>query len=361
MLAQEDGISPPRAAKRLGFSASELRRLLAALGDDPRFDGLALVEAREEPLPSGSRIRLWLTARGRKLCAGSHEGDMLRSGALNDRMLNDGMLNDGVPVAGVRAIDALRIDGSAREKREDWVVEETPIALLYNGKPFVVMMATPTDLEDFALGFALCEGIVEHSDEFRLVDIVRHDQGIVLHAAIPQMRFDALETRQRSLEGRSGCGLCGATSLDVAIRTARRVGIGPRLRGEEIRSGLARLEQAQPLNARSGGAHAAAFVAGERILVREDVGRHNAVDKVVGALYREKPAPALEDGFLAVTSRASYEIVHKAANAGIAVVAAISAPTTLAIAQARAAGVTLIAFARDGRMNVYMAPERLLG
>lgn len=261
---------------------------------------------------------------------------------------------------GARTVETLRFDGETRHSREDRVVAETPIALLYNGLSFAVMMTTPTDLEDFALGFALCEGIVENAEEFRLVDRTEHANGIALHAAIPQARFDALAQRSRSLEGRSGCGLCGVSSLDDALRAPRRVGAGPRLSVDDIQRGFARLSRSQPLNAVCGGAHAAGFVVGETVLVREDVGRHNTVDKVVGALYRMSPRASPEAGFLAVTSRASYEIVHKAANAGIAVVAAISAPTALAIEQARNADITLIAFARDGRMNVYSAPERIV-
>jgi formate dehydrogenase accessory protein FdhD len=266
---------------------------------------------------------------------------------------------------GLHAVEALRFDGNLRTTHRDWAIEETPIALLYNDLSFAVMMATPTDVEDFALGFALCEGIVERVDEFRLVDVVRHAQGIALHAAIPQLRYDALQSRQRTLEGRSGCGLCGISSLDAALRPARRVETALRLKANDIHIGLARVAQAQPLNARSGGAHAAAFIAGDTAVIREDVGRHNAVDKVFGALFSAATThridmPGVGSGFLAVTSRASYEIVHKAANAGIAVIAAMSAPTALAIAHAEDAGVTLIAFARDKRMNVYSAPERIV-
>lgn len=261
---------------------------------------------------------------------------------------------------GSRAVETLRFDGETTTPRDDRVVAETPVALLYNGLSFAVMMATPIDLEDFALGFALCEGIVENADEFRLVDRSEHANGIALHTAIPQSRFDALERRQRSFEGRSGCGLCGVSSLDEALRPPRRVGEGPRLSAHGIQNGLARLSRSQPLNAMCGGAHAAAFVVGDHALVREDVGRHNAVDKVVGAMHRVSPIASPEAGFLAVTSRASYEIVQKAANAGISVVAAMSAPTALAIQRAQDADITLIAFARDGRMNIYSAPKRIV-
>ncbi len=260
---------------------------------------------------------------------------------------------------GLRAREALHIADGASAAREEWVIEETPVALLYNGLSFAVMMTTPADLEDFALGFAICEGIVADAGEFSLIDVVRSEHGIALHAAIPQQRFDAIENRQRTLEGRSGCGLCGVASLQSALQPVRVVGGGPRLTAAQIHAGLARLSQQQPLNARSGGVHAAGFVQSDRLLVREDVGRHNALDKLVGAMLRATPRPDPQDGFLAITSRASYEIVHKAANAGIAVIAAMSAPTDLAIAQAEAAGITLIAFARDARMNVYCGRDRL--
>ena len=260
---------------------------------------------------------------------------------------------------GLRAREALHVAEGRHSVRKEWVIEETPVALLYNGLSFAVMMTTPADLEDFALGFAICEGIVANADEFSLVDVVHGEHGIALHAAIPQSRFDGIEHRLRSLEGRSGCGLCGISSLQSAIQPVRTVGTGPRLSAAQIHTGLARLSQQQPLNARSGGVHAAAFIQEDSMLVREDVGRHNALDKLVGAMLRTAPCPDPDGGFLAITSRASYEIVHKAANAGIAVIAAMSAPTDLAIGQAEAAGITLIAFARGARMNVYSGRERL--
>lgn len=271
----------------------------------------------------------------------------------------------------------------------DWAIEEAPIALRYNGLPYAVMMATPTDLEDFALGFALCEGIVADAREFALVDIVRSAEGVALHAAIPQARFDALQSRARGTEGPSGCGLCGVRELESALRPAPHVGAGPRVSAAQIHAGMAALAQRQPLNARSGGVHAAGFVAcldaaspsmhGDakndididietdalraRIAlrcVREDVGRHNALDKLVGALHRGDAPFAPDTGFLAITSRASYEIVQKAAHAGIAAIAAVSAPTALAIRRANDCGITLIGFARAGRMNVYCGAERVI-
>lgn len=270
---------------------------------------------------------------------------------------------------GLRTTRALRIDGGrAREHDsimiEDMVIEESPVALLYNGMPFAVMMATPVDLEDFALGFALCEGIVENAHEFALVDMVRDEAGVALHAAIPQARFDRLEDRRRTLEGRSGCGLCGVAELREAVRPPPRVGVGGKITPDQIHAALETVSRRQPMNARSGGVHAAGFVRGDAAWVREDVGRHNAVDKLVGALHRETPAldatDDAMDGVLVVTSRASYEIVRKAAFAGIPVVVAMSAPTAQAIAQAEAANITLVAFARDARMTVYAGRERIV-
>ena len=257
----------------------------------------------------------------------------------------------------LREVAALRAYDGGRAAREEAVVVEAPVALLYNGEPFAVMMATPADLADFALGFALSEGIVADSTEFALVDVVAGADGHALHAAIPQARFDALAQRRRALEGRSGCGLCGVESLREALRPVPRVASAPMVALAQVNTALEQLARQQPLNARSGGVHAAGFAHGDALLVREDVGRHNALDKLVGAMARAPVAP--DAGFLVITSRASYEIVHKAATAGIGVVVAISAPTDLAIRVADEAGVTLAAFARGGALNLYAHPARI--
>ncbi len=265
---------------------------------------------------------------------------------------------------GLRTARALRIEPGRTCEHEpvlikDMVIEESPIALLYNGQPFAVMMATPIDLEDFALGFALCEGIVERAREFTLVDVVRDEAGVALHAAIPQARFDRLEDRRRGLEGRSGCGLCGVAELREVLRAPPRVASQRRIAPTDVHAALEIVARHQPMNARSGGVHAAGFVRDAGAWVREDVGRHNAVDKLVGALQRATPVVDAAEGMLVVTSRASFEIVRKAAFAGIPVVVAMSAPTAQAIAQAEAAGITLVAFARDARMTVYTGRERI--
>lgn len=265
---------------------------------------------------------------------------------------------------GFREHAVLRVDAEGRERFNDKVITEAPVALVYNGVPFAVMMATPCDLADFALGFALAEGIVENASEFELVDALRSDRGVTLQGSIPAARFESLQARRRSLAGRSGCGLCGIEALD-AVRPLPRVESAARFTRDAINAGMRALAQGQPLNALTGGAHAAAFiVAGEAAIVREDVGRHNALDKVIGALAvtrqnRAAPFARASAGFAAITSRASWEMLHKAAHAGIAVVAAISAPTSLAIEAADEAGITLIAFARDESMNIYTHAERV--
>src|SRR5688500_18246160 len=152
----------------------------------------------------------------------------------------------------LQSVQAVRLIADDRAPHADRVIVEAPIALLYNGESFVVMMATPESLEDFALGFALSEGIVGAASEFRLVDIVRHADGIALHAAIPQARFDALSERRRGLEGRSGCGLCGVESLQAALRPVPRVDSTSRVDVEAIRAALHALAAQQPLNASSG-------------------------------------------------------------------------------------------------------------
>lgn len=266
---------------------------------------------------------------------------------------------------GFRDLAMLRVDANSRVPHADKVIAEAPVALVYNGMSFAVMMATPCDLADFAPGFALAEGIVESADEFELVDVLSTEQGVTLQGLIPHTRFEALRERRRNLAGRSGCGLCGVEELEDAVRPLPQVASTSQVTRDAIAAGMRALAHGQALNALTGGAHAAAFIATDgSAVVREDVGRHNALDKLVGALAatartREALSTRTAAGFLAITSRASWEIVHKAAHAGIAVIAAISAPTSLAAEAADAAGITLIAFARDEAMNIYTHPHRI--
>ncbi|HVF36255.1 MAG TPA: formate dehydrogenase accessory sulfurtransferase FdhD [Candidatus Saccharimonadia bacterium] len=258
--------------------------------------------------------------------------------------------------AALRSVAAWRVAEGRRARFDDRVALETPVALVYNGEPHAVMMATPADLADFALGFSLTEGIVAARDELELVDCVASERGVSLQMLIPHAAFTALRDRRRAFDGRSGCGLCGVESLEAAVRPVARVPDAAPVAAAAISAGIARLASLQPFNRESGGLHAASLVDGDVLVVREDVGRHNALDKLVGALAVEPRAP----GFLAMTSRASYEIVHKAAAAGIAIVAAVSAPTELAIRTAEAAGITLVAFVRGDAMTIYANPQRIL-
>jgi formate dehydrogenase accessory protein FdhD len=256
------------------------------------------------------------------------------------------------PENSLAQVRALRVQADARVERDEAVVVEAPIALLYNGEPFTVMMATPGDLEDFALGFALSEGIVAAPSEFRLVDVVHGADGVALHAAIPQARHDALAQRRRSLEGRSGCGLCGVETLQDALRPVPGVTNAATVSRAHIAATLALLAEHQPLNARSGGVHAAAFAHPGGLLVREDVGRHNALDKLIGARHHARWGDDA-GGFIVMTSRASVELVHKAVIAGAGALATVSAPTGLAARLAAERGLVLLGFVRDERATRY--------
>lgn len=266
---------------------------------------------------------------------------------------------------GIAAREVAQWRGAAGPARvADRVVEEVPVALRYNGRAFAVMMATPCDLEEFALGFSLTEGLVEDSGQFLGASVQARLEGIELdvHVATdaPAARLaGAGDDGQRLLPGRSGCGLCGARALEDAVRPPPPVRATRTFALPALERAFAALPQAQPMNAATGAVHAAAWADadGALRLVREDVGRHNALDKLVGALLRAGDAP--DAGMLLLTSRASYEMVAKAARAGIGLVAAISAPTALAVDLARGANVCLVGFARPGGCNVYAHPARL--
>lgn len=249
-------------------------------------------------------------------------------------------------------------EGQLTEVRER-VAGECAVAIAFNDRPFAVMMMTPTELEAFVLGFSLSEGIIAHPQELLHVDVRTVEAGIQIDARVPAERALALADRQRALSGRSGCGLCGASSLEQAVRSLRAVPDTLRMTHRALQAAMARVAAGQPLNEATGGVHAAAWTlaSGEVVRIAEDVGRHNALDKLIGALCREQIGIA--DGALLLTSRASHEMVQKAATLGMQIVCAVSAPSTLAIRQAERCGVTLVAFARDGRHTVYSHPVRL--
>ncbi|MGZ5049725.1 MAG: formate dehydrogenase accessory sulfurtransferase FdhD [Methylobacter sp.] len=258
-------------------------------------------------------------------------------------------------------INVDRWKNGQHEQRQDYVAEEVPISLIYNSIPHVVMLATPTNLEEFALGFSITEGIIKSPQELLSARVYHRSNGIEVQIKIPEQRFQCLSDKGRNLTGRTGCGLCGASTLKQAIRHPGPVSNGGlMLSAEELRSALAGIKQYQKLNQITGAVHAAAWaVPGQGILdIREDVGRHNALDKLIGFLLRT--GKDLSVGFVVVTSRASYEMVQKTAWVGVSLLAAISAPTGLAIRLANEAGLTLVGFARDDQHVIYTHPQRLI-
>lgn len=245
------------------------------------------------------------------------------------------------------------------ESYEDCIAEEAPIALMYNGEPHVVMLATPLDLEDFALGFSLTEAIVPDGREVESIRVFQRAEGIEVRLRIPAARCETAVDKGRNMTGRTGCGLCGARTLQQAIRRPVPVTSRLRLPVSDLNEALAGLRAYQRLNTLTGAVHAAGWAVPDKglLLVREDVGRHNALDKLIGALARKNTD--FGTGFVVVTSRASYEMVQKCATVGISFMAAISAPTGLAIELAEATGLTLVGFARDENHVVYAHGQRL--
>lgn len=262
--------------------------------------------------------------------------------------------------AATRTVTVERWRQGRVEQVADVVAEEVPVALTYHGIPHVVMLATPRDLEDLGVGFTYTEALVQAPAEIRGVEVAALDDACELRLTIALERFSELLRRQRNLTGRTGCGLCGTETLEEAIRRPAHVGAGIRLTATALHAAFKAMQSQQLLNAQAGSVHAAAWgVPGDGIrVVREDVGRHNALDKVVGSLLRS--GADARAGFMVVSSRASYEMVQKAATAGVSLLAAISAPTALAIRLADDCGMTLIGFARDDSHVVYTHPERLL-
>jgi FdhD protein len=274
---------------------------------------------------------------------------------------HDATIEDAAAIGFVtRRVDRWRHGKATCE--DDCVAEEVPVAMVYNGVSFAVMMATPHDLHDFALGFSLSEGLIATIEQLRDVQVRTLLEGIeVAMRVAPEAHAAHLNhTHERLLPGRSGCGICGTRDLEQAIRQNPPVGAGSTLTHDALENALAELQTRQPMNAATGAVHAAAWANsnGDIVLVREDVGRHNALDKLIGAMRRANVDP--NAGMTLVTSRASYEMVTKSASAGITLLAAISAPTALAIELARSAGITLIGFTRPGSHNIYTHPDRLI-
>lgn len=232
------------------------------------------------------------------------------------------------------------------------------MALVYNGISHAVMMATPLALEDLALGFSLSEGILDSPGQLLGLDVLQRDNGIEVSMEITAAPFNALKQRRRNLAGRTGCGLCGVESLAQLLPAPALVTSDTVVCHGAIQQALAALQERQLLKSTTGGVHGAAWClpGGEIILVREDVGRHNALDKLLGAMAGNTSDG---DGFVLVTSRASYEMAAKVAARNLAILVAVSAPTELAVDYAEAAGVSLVAFAQSGRHVIYSHSERI--
>jgi FdhD protein len=239
------------------------------------------------------------------------------------------------------------------------VPEETAVAFTYNGTSYAVMMATPRDLEDFAFGFSLTEGIVSSVDEIETLDIIENEFGVELRMWLAVPRQAELSARRRHLAGPTGCGLCGIESLDEACRPPPMVPTGERFSPQEIMQAVDSIATAQPLNRETRAMHGAAFWQSARGLVamREDVGRHNALDKLGGALARGRFTA--RSGAVLLTSRVSVEMVQKTAFIGVPLIVAVSAPTALAVRTAEAAGITLAAIARGDGFEIFTHPHRI--
>ena len=255
---------------------------------------------------------------------------------------------------------ALIFDGTSWRRGDATLVAEIPVALVYNGISHAVMMATPTDIEDFAIGFSLSEGIVASIDEVLDVEIVPVSNGIEARIALTARRFAGLKERRRTLAGATGCGLCGVESLDQAIRPRSPLPGDYRVEPAILLAGLAALDSRQDLRRQTRASHGAAFLSKDgTILAREDVGRHNALDKLIGAAARARLD--FSHGIAVISSRCSVEMIQTAASVGIPILAAVAAPTALAVASAESWGVTLAAQLRAGGFTLYAHPERVVG
>ena len=259
----------------------------------------------------------------------------------------------------VRTVDRLawrdsRLTGGTRA-----IPEETALALTYNGGTYAVMMGTPQNLDDFAIGFSLSEGIVQSPDEIASLDIVDLDDGIELRMWLAEDKAARLSERRRHIAGPTGCGLCGIDSIAEAVRPAAVIAKGRSFSPREIMTAMAGISPLQPINIETRAVHGAAFwtPADGIVALREDVGRHNALDKLAGALAQIK-VPTSE-GMVLLTSRVSVEMVQKTAAMGAAVMVAVSAPTALAVKMAEAAGITLIAVARSDGFEIFTHPDRI--
>jgi FdhD protein len=263
----------------------------------------------------------------------------------------------------VRSVDRQIWRDSGVSKGTRAIPEETALALTYNGGTYAVMMGTPQDLEDFAIGFSLSEGIIQSPADLDSLDVVPLDDGIELRMWLPQSKADRLSERRRHIAGPTGCGLCGIDSIVEAVRPAAIIASGGSFSPHDIATAMQSLAPLQAINIETRAVHAAAFWTPARgiVALREDVGRHNALDKLAGALAQEKLKAQLSvrEGMVLLTSRVSVEMVQKTAAIGAPLMVAVSAPTALAVRMADEAGITLAAIARADGFEVFSHPERI--
>jgi FdhD protein len=250
-----------------------------------------------------------------------------------------------------------RRDGASASLRA--VPEETALAITYNGGTYAVMMGTPQNLHDFAVGFSLSEGVVSSAAEIRSFEAVEFDDGVELRMWLETGTAEGVSARRRQIAGPTGCGLCGIDSISEAVKPAANVGAGREFTPEQILAAMGALSPLQTINLETRAVHAAAFwtPAPGVIALREDVGRHNALDKLAGALARA--GVDASEGMVLLTSRVSVEMVQKAAAMGAPLLAAVSAPTALAIRMANEAGITLVAIARSDGFEIFTHPQRV--
>lgn len=263
-------------------------------------------------------------------------------------------------IASMRRVPVTRWREQRLVELDDWVSNEVPVALEFNGISHAVMLATPCDLEDFALGFGISEGILASAAELYGCELNETAAGTTVSMEVSARSFASLKHRRRTLAGRTGCGICGTESLAQVFRAVPAISSDIRFQGDAIIHAMRSMRDRQRMNQLSGSMHAAAWcdVNGEVRVLREDVGRHNALDKLIGALAGGGWVAG--NGFIAITSRASIEMVQKAAMTGVAMMAAVSAPTQLAVDAAQLAGMSLVGMVRHNDMVIYAHPHRVL-
>lgn len=258
-----------------------------------------------------------------------------------------------------RATPGLSVGPEGTREMTRALAEELPVAIVFDGATQAVMMASPADLEDFAFGFAVSEGFIDDPSQVRDLELVHQAEGIEARFWLQADRSAALAARRRSMAGPVGCGLCGVDSLTAALRALPKAPDGVQLGRAAVTSAMDALRARQPLHDLSRAAHAAGFVdaSGALTHVREDVGRHNALDKLIGALWQQ--GQDLSGGAVVLTSRVSVEMVQKTAHGGGAIILSASAPTALAQRLAQDAGLTLASSIRDGRFELFSHPHRI--